>query len=186
MMLKPLILASVMASLSACATYNRVYGTGTQPPRRPAPIEQSQPVIIQEDNNATRTSERQVFEPSRDSTVLQSDQNQSSDRDSSQPGQDSPMADPRDTSPTGTLLTSARSAAQAGELERAAAITERALSISPRDPVVWYELARIRSLQQRYSEADGLARRALSMVGSDQRLRREIEALISSIARLRE
>jgi tetratricopeptide (TPR) repeat protein len=180
MMLKPLILASVMTALSACATYNRVYGTGTQ--QRPAPIERSQPVIIQEDNNP-RTSERQVFEPARETTTTQ---DPAPDRNTSQPASDSPMADPRDTSPTGTLLTSARSAAQAGELERAAAITERALSISPRDAVVWYELARIRSLQQRYSEADGLARRALSMAGSDQRLRQEIEALISSIARLRE
>lgn len=181
--MKPLILATVIATLPACATYNRVYGPGAQ--QVPAPVERSQPAIIRENDNAN-TSERQVFETTRDSASETVSQNREQDRNTSRPVQDSPMADPRDTSPTGTLLTSARTAAQAGELERAAAITERALSISPRDPVVWYELARIRSLQERYSEADGLARRALSMAGSDQYLRREIEALLNSISRLRE
>lgn len=180
--IKPFILATVIITLPACATYNRVYGPGAQ--QVPAPVERSEPAIVRENGN-TGTSERQEFETTRDTTPGVVTQDRQQDRNTSQPGQDSPMADPRDTSPTGTLLTSARSAAQAGELERAAAITERALSISPRDPVVWYELARIRSLQERYSEADGLARRALSMAGSDQTLRREIEALISSIDRLR-
>lgn len=180
--IKPFILATVIVTLPACATYNRVYGPGAQ--QVPAPVERSEPAIVRENGN-TGTSERQEFETTGDSTPGVVTQDRQQDRNTSQP-QDSPMADPRDTSPTGTLLTSARSAAQAGELERAAAITERALSISPRDPVVWYELARIRSLQERYSEADGLARRALSMAGSDQTLRREIEALISSVARLRE
>lgn len=181
-LIKPLIV-SLMALLSACATYDRVYGPGSQ---GPAPVERSQPAIVS-DNGSNSSSERQVYEstatgvasPSADTGAIDETRN-------SQPPQDSPLANPRDTSPTGSLLTSARSAAQAGELERAAAITERALSISPRDPVIWYELARIRSLQQRYGEADGLARRALSMTGADRGLRREIESLLDSIARLRE
>lgn len=182
-MFKPSILAILIATLPACATYNRVYGPAAQ--QVPAPVERSQPAVVRE-NARDNTSERQVFESSRESAPESVTHHRPQDRDSSRPDQDSPMADARDTSPTGTLLTSARSAAQSGEFERAAAITERALSISPRDPVVWYELARIRSLQERYSEADGLARRALSMAGADPRLRREIESLLSSIARFRE
>lgn len=180
-LIKPLIV-SLMALLSACATYDRVYGPGSQ---GPAPVEQSQPAIVRSDGN-NRTSERQVFDANREQASSSENTPAIDQRSVSQPPQQSPLADPRDTSPTGSLLTSARSAAQSGELERAAAITERALSISPRDPVVWYELARIRSLQQRYSEADGLARRALSMAGSDRNLRLEIESLLSSISRLRE
>jgi len=182
-LIKPCI-ASMMALLSACATYDRVYGPGSQ---GPAPVEQSQPAIVRDNGSIDRTSERQVFDNTSNENTRPSESSRSADeRSVSRPPQDSPVANPRDTSPTGSLLTSARSAAQAGELERAAAITERALSISPRDPVVWYELARIRSLQQRYSEADGLARRALNMVGSNRELRREIESLLSSISRLRE
>lgn len=82
-----------------------------------------------------------------------------------------PVLRPRDSSgPAASLLASVDEALAAGELERAAALCERALRISPRDGYLWYRLASIHYRQQNYSEAIGFARRALSFSGSDRDL----------------
>ncbi|MGB4248323.1 MAG: tetratricopeptide repeat protein [Pseudohongiellaceae bacterium] len=81
-------------------------------------------------------------------------------------------------SPASALMASVDAAIAEGELERAAALAERALRISPRDAYLWYRLADIRYQQQRYSDAAGFAQRALSFAGSDRELTREINALL--------
>lgn len=105
--------------------------------------------------------------------------------DSPSPGQSSdappvlPLLSPRDSSgPASSLLVSVDQALAAGELERASALCERALRISPRDGYLWYRLANIHYRQQNYSEAIGFARRALSYAGSDRELLDAGNALI--------
>jgi tetratricopeptide (TPR) repeat protein len=68
-----------------------------------------------------------------------------------------------------------------GDLERAAALSERALRISPRDAYLWYRLANIRYVQRQYSEAEGFARRALSFAGNDSALTQQINQLLSQL-----
>jgi hypothetical protein len=84
--------------------------------------------------------------------------------------------------PASTLLASVDQAIADGDLERAAAVSERALRISPRDAYLWYRLASIRYQQQRYGEAEGFARRALSFAGNDGDLSREINNLLGQIS----
>lgn len=84
--------------------------------------------------------------------------------------------------PVATLMASVDTAVAAGELEQAAALCERALRISPRDGYVWYRLASIRFQQQRYSDADGFARRALGFAGGDRGLVQAIDSLLARIA----
>jgi hypothetical protein len=88
-----------------------------------------------------------------------------------------PAAPPPATSP---LDTDIRNAMQGGDFERAAALTERALRIRPREAALWYNLASIRLNQGRVQEAEGHAQRALSF-STDAAQRRDIEALLSQI-----
>jgi tetratricopeptide (TPR) repeat protein len=85
---------------------------------------------------------------------------------------------PAPPSPVSSLLASADAAIASGQLEQAAAICERALRISPRDGHVWYRLASIRFAQQRFTDAAGLAQRALSFAGSDTILTRDSNVLL--------
>ncbi|MDR0781266.1 MAG: tetratricopeptide repeat protein [Pseudomonadales bacterium] len=71
-------------------------------------------------------------------------------------------------------------ALQGGDFERAAALTERALRIRPRDAGLWYNLASIRLNQGRAQEAEGHAQRALSF-STDTAQRNAIEALLAQI-----
>lgn len=89
-----------------------------------------------------------------------------------------PPSPPPAATPSSTLLASVDTAIAAGELERAAALCERALRISPRDAVVWYRLATIRFRQQRYGEAVNTAQRALSFAGGNAALTRDINRLL--------
>ncbi len=85
-------------------------------------------------------------------------------------------------SPVSTLMASVDAAVAAGQLEQAAALCERALRISPRDGYVWYRLASVRFQQQRYADADGFARRALSFAGADRGLVQATDSLLAQIA----
>jgi hypothetical protein len=87
-------------------------------------------------------------------------------------------AEPAPATPASTLMASVDEAVASGDLERAAALADRALRISPRDPLLWYQRARISYQQQRYNEASGFARRALSFAGSDAGLVRDINLLL--------
>lgn len=66
------------------------------------------------------------------------------------------------------LLDQSRAARERGDLMRAAAIVERALSIDPNDASLWIELAEIRFAQGDRDEAETLARKALTLAGNDR------------------
>ena len=83
---------------------------------------------------------------------------------------------PIDT-PAAALLDDVDAAMEAGDLERAAALSERALRIAPREAVLWHRLAEIRYRQQRYDEALGFAQRAESLAGSNARVLRDSQRL---------
>lgn len=85
---------------------------------------------------------------------------------------------PRPATPASTLLASVDQAMAAGQLEQAAALCERALRISPRDGTLWYRLATIRYQQNRFSDAAGLARRAMSFAGPDAKLAQDSQRLL--------
>lgn len=63
------------------------------------------------------------------------------------------------------LRDKARIKADQGQLNQAAALLERALRIQPRDARVWNQLADIRMRQQRYPQAESLARKSNSLAG---------------------
>lgn len=75
--------------------------------------------------------------------------------------------------PAASLLVEVDAAMAAGNLERAAALCERALRIAPREALLWYRLAEIRYRQQRYDEALGFAQRAESLAAGNARLLRD-------------
>lgn len=89
---------------------------------------------------------------------------------------------PLPATPAATLLTQVQAAINAGELDKAAALCERALRISPRDAQLWYQLASIRLRQRRFEDAAGTARRALSMT-NDASLKQKINDLIQQSGR---
>ncbi|HTQ99226.1 MAG TPA: tetratricopeptide repeat protein [Candidatus Acidoferrum sp.] len=93
-----------------------------------------------------------------------------------------PEAKPAPATPASTLLASVQSAIAAGQLDRAAALCERALRISPRDAQLWYQLALIRYRQHRNDDAAGHARRALSLAGKNLELISQINALLQQIS----
>jgi Flp pilus assembly protein TadD len=88
---------------------------------------------------------------------------------------------PRAATPASTLLASVDEAVAAGQFEQAAALCERALRISPRDGHLWYRLATIRFQQERFTDAAGLARRAMSFAGPDAKLAEDSRKLLQQI-----
>ncbi len=60
-----------------------------------------------------------------------------------------------------SLVLDARQRRQRGDYAAAVQRLERAISITPRDPVVWFELARVRLAEEQWAEAENLAQRAL-------------------------
>jgi Flp pilus assembly protein TadD len=85
------------------------------------------------------------------------------------------------STPSEALLLEVDAALANGDLERAAAVAERALRIAPRDPQLWYRLASIRARQGRSDEAVGIARRALSFATTDAALTREITQFLGTL-----
>jgi hypothetical protein len=83
--------------------------------------------------------------------------------------------------PTAALLTQLDAAMAAGEIDRAGALAERALRITPRDAQTWYTLANIQFQQHRYADAEGSAQRALSFAGDNAALVRRINTLLGTI-----
>jgi predicted Zn-dependent protease len=69
------------------------------------------------------------------------------------------------------LVESARSDAEAGRFNTAAASLERALRLEPRNPRLWQELARVRLKQGDYAQAENLAARSTGWAASDAGVR---------------
>ena len=78
-----------------------------------------------------------------------------------------------------SLLDSARSDTEAGQLASAAASLERAIRIEPRNPRLWHELARVRLKQGDYAQAESVAARSNSWAAGDNALRAENWRLIA-------
>jgi hypothetical protein len=91
-----------------------------------------------------------------------------------------PAGPTQPSAPASPLDDDIRAAMQGGDFERAAALTERALRIRPREATLWQTLATIRFNQGRVADAQGHAQRALSF-STDPNQRREIEALLTQI-----
>ena len=158
--------------LTGCATY----GTGRG---IPAPVEsrstsgtivQQQSSTVNDDSSGISTGQRNDFPqteipPARSPAIVT-------------PAPSEPSAP---ASASSTLLAGVDAAIADGDLERAAALSERALRINPRDALFWYRLASVRAQQGRDSEAEGFARRALSYSADDAALTRQINTLLSDL-----
>ncbi len=96
-----------------------------------------------------------------------------------------PPATQQPAGPTAALLSQIDTAMAAGEFDRAAALAERALRITPRDAQTWYTLANIQFQQHRYADAEGTAQRALSLATGNEALVRRINVLLGTIRNAR-
>lgn len=153
-----LLLLALLASLGAC--------TSLRPPETPAPVEERGVPGTPSPGAPTPPGERPVVGP-----PLPPDFDP---RGSAPPP-------PRPASPAAGLLGQVDAAVAAGELDRAAALAERALRIAPRDAQAWYSLANVQFRQRRYADAEGSAQRALSFARGDAALERNINALLANI-----
>ena len=70
------------------------------------------------------------------------------------------------------LIAGADRLEQSGELETAAAGLERAVRISPKDPIPWQRLAQIRLLQKDAVQAEVLAEKSNSLAGTSKSIMR--------------
>jgi hypothetical protein len=159
-----IILLAVLATLTACSSL--------QPPAEPAPVETR---TVPTTTPPASTSERPVVGP-----PLPPD---FEPRGSAPPPPRPPA--PQPASPTAALLTQIDTAVAANEFDRAAALAERALRITPRDAQTWYTLANIQFQQRRYGDAEGSAQRALSFAGDNDALVRRINVLLGTIRSVR-
>jgi hypothetical protein len=151
-----ILLLAVLFTLTACTSLN--------PRETPAPVES-----VESPPATSPTPERPIVGP-----PLPTEQDRAAPRGSAPPEPERPAA-------TVALLTQIDTAIAAGELERAAALAERALRITPRDAQTWYTLANIQFQQRRFDDAEGSAQRALSLVGGNDALQRRINVLLGAI-----
>lgn len=95
-----------------------------------------------------------------------------------------PEVPPRERPDSGVSLAlreQSAAAAQAGDLDRAVAILERALRIEPERAELWLELARLHRRRGDLAGALGFARKARRLAGEDRRLVREADALVAEL-----
>lgn len=83
------------------------------------------------------------------------------------------------------LLAQADDQAGAGELDRAAAMVERALDVEPRNPFVYHRLAALRLAQDQPGQAEALARKSNSLAGDNPHLQARNWALIAEARYMR-
>lgn len=151
--LLPLLSLSIV---SACATYST----------SSAPVSSSSPAMERESVSAPEVQRSPSTSQGREDV----------------PPDPVPETSRESATPASTLLVSVDDAISRGDLEQAAALSERALRISPRDAYLWYRLADIRYQQGQYTNAEGFARRALSFANDDRALTRDINLLLSHIS----
>ena len=75
---------------------------------------------------------------------------------------------PPPASPTAALVEQGRRQSADGQYDQAIASVERALRIEPGNPWLWLELAQIHRSAGNARQADGHARKALSLAGTDR------------------
>ena len=158
--------------LAGCATYTTGRGI-------PAPVEsRSSSGIINPQESNPNNSEALGTSPIQRSEFPQTE---------TPPARSPVIVTPAPSEPevpasaSSTLLAGVDAAIANGDLERAAALSERALRINPRDALFWYRLASVRAQQGRTNEAEGFARRALSYSTDDAALTRQINNLLSDL-----
>ena len=169
----PMTLACLL--LAACASP----GAG----RSPAPVSVSEPTVIRVGRAPApiESIDSGVAEP----MIPANEMIVGPVRESVGPQAPEPGPPPARATPTSTLMNSVNDAVSAGDLEGAAAVAERALRISPRDAEMWLRLAEIRYSQGRLGEADGFARRASGLAGTDRVLQQRIDGLLQTISNQR-
>lgn len=87
------------------------------------------------------------------------------------------------TSPaTAALLEQSRRERADGRYGAAASALERALRIAPNDGALWVELAEVRLDEGDRTQAETLARKALTLTGADRRLATRAERVIAAAA----
>ena len=74
---------------------------------------------------------------------------------------------------TATLLTSADTAMQSGQLDKAEMHLERALRLSPRDAQIWHGMARVRFEQSNYAQAVQFCLKSNSLAGKNEAIIRQ-------------
>lgn len=86
--------------------------------------------------------------------------------------------------PVATLLAKADSDLQAGHFERSAASLERAIRISPRNPIIWHRLAAVHLKQNNLRQAEAMAIKSNSLISPDTPLARDNWLIIAEVRRL--
>ena len=84
------------------------------------------------------------------------------------------------------LMSESKRYSRAGDLEAAVVRLERALRISPRNPEITYQLAKLRLQQEKPVLAEDLAKKAALLAAGDKRLKRQCWLLISQSRRMQQ
>jgi Tfp pilus assembly protein PilF len=85
---------------------------------------------------------------------------------------------PQQNSASIALLEQSRNERAAGDFSAATVSIERALRIEPNDPSLWIELAEIKAAEGDRNQAETMARKALTLAGSDRSIRQRAERLL--------
>ena len=83
-----------------------------------------------------------------------------------------------------SLLKTAEGQLKLGELEAAANTLERAVRMSPRNPLLWHQFATLRYQQGNYEQALQLARKSNSYAGKDKQLQVNNWRIIAHVKKL--
>lgn len=99
---------------------------------------------------------------------------------SARPPAETPEAPPSARSrAAASLLEQSRAERSAGHYAAAAAAVERALSIEPNDPWLWLELGEIKLAEGDRGQAEGMARKALTLAAGDPAIERRAAELLN-------
>ncbi len=85
---------------------------------------------------------------------------------------------PQPSAASVALLERSRSERAAGDFTAAAVSVERALRIEPNNPSLWIELAEIKAAEGDRDQAEMIARKALTLAGSDRSIRERADRLL--------
>jgi uncharacterized protein HemY len=82
-----------------------------------------------------------------------------------------------------SLVTQSRTLASHGDLDGASSTLDRALRIEPNNPLLWIELGRLRLLESDAHQAEGCARKALSVASGDHGTQAQAGRLLADALR---
>lgn len=103
-----------------------------------------------------------------------------------EPAPSQPVAPAAPTGPAVVaLLGQARRERQAGHLDRSDAALERALHIDPRNPRIWYHMARVRLDEGDPAQAEAFALKCISLSQHELRLQARAWTFVASVRQAR-